>query len=175
MATGTLSRGRALKLMGGALLGGVVASIPGLALAAPKKPGTGPCRPDQFQCGKKCCPSEASCVKGECVCPAPRSSLVNGACVCPIDTPLHRQRGHGQRPNLPVRVSVSENAGERGVRVPDRRLHLPASARPDHLRLRVPDGHHGLRGHLLPIGPRLLGQRVRGPVRRRTMLLHLLL
>jgi hypothetical protein len=72
--------------MGGALLGGVLASIPGVALAAPK-PGKGPCQPGQFQCGKKCCPSEASCVRGECVCPAPKSSLVGGACVCPGSCP----------------------------------------------------------------------------------------
>jgi hypothetical protein len=84
LANGSVSRRKALKLMGGALLGGVLASIPGVALAAPQ-PGKGPCQPGQFQCGKKCCPSEASCVRGECVCPAPKT-VVGGACVCPTNT-----------------------------------------------------------------------------------------
>jgi hypothetical protein len=35
LASGTLSRGRALKLMGAALVGGVLASIPGIAQADP--------------------------------------------------------------------------------------------------------------------------------------------
>jgi hypothetical protein len=41
LASGTLSRSRAIKLMGAALLGGVLASIPGVALAhhRPDQPG----------------------------------------------------------------------------------------------------------------------------------------
>jgi hypothetical protein len=39
LASGTLSRGKALRLMGAALVGGVLASIPGMAGAKPKCPG----------------------------------------------------------------------------------------------------------------------------------------
>jgi hypothetical protein len=85
LAGGTLSRGKMLKMMGAALFGGAVASIPGVALAAPK-PGKGPCRPGQVQCGKKCCPETASCVKGKCVCPN-NTVLDNGQCVSPTCTP----------------------------------------------------------------------------------------
>ena len=90
LAGGTVSRRKALRWLGAALFGGAVASIPGVALAAPK-PGKGPCRPEQFQCGKKCCPDVASCVKGQCVCPT-GTELVNGQCVtvgaCPPGTVL---------------------------------------------------------------------------------------
>src|SRR5215211_4604175 len=36
LASGNISRGKALRLMGAALVGGVLASIPGMAGAAPK-------------------------------------------------------------------------------------------------------------------------------------------
>jgi hypothetical protein len=39
LASGDVSRGKALKLMGAALVGGLLASIPGMAGAAPKCPG----------------------------------------------------------------------------------------------------------------------------------------
>jgi hypothetical protein len=39
LASGTLSRGKALRLMGAALVGGALASIPGIALAKPKPAG----------------------------------------------------------------------------------------------------------------------------------------
>jgi hypothetical protein len=47
LASGTVSRGKALRLMGAALVGGTLAAIPGVALAKPKpgppggKPGGG--------------------------------------------------------------------------------------------------------------------------------------
>src|SRR5215217_7745025 len=40
LANGSVSRRQALRLMGGALLGGVLACIPGVALAAPLVPGS---------------------------------------------------------------------------------------------------------------------------------------
>jgi hypothetical protein len=40
LANGSVSRRQALRLMGGALLGGVLACIPGVALAAPTVPGS---------------------------------------------------------------------------------------------------------------------------------------
>src|SRR5918995_6518857 len=55
-ASGTLSRGKALRLMGAALLGGVLASIPGVALAAR-------CDPNETPCGKFCCNSQQACEK----------------------------------------------------------------------------------------------------------------
>jgi hypothetical protein len=61
LAEGNLSRRRALRLFGAALVGMMMASIPGVAWAAP-------CRPGQFQCGRRCCPETFSCVRGECVC-----------------------------------------------------------------------------------------------------------
>lgn len=87
LASGDVSRRRALKLMGAAIFGGLLASIPGVASAAPCEPGT-------FRCGRKCCPQEARCVRGQCVCPAnvethcgrtgPVEGFIN--CQCPSDT-----------------------------------------------------------------------------------------
>jgi hypothetical protein len=55
MANGSLSRSRALKLMGAALVGGVLASIPGIAEAAPKpKPPGKKCKRDS-QCRNGLC------------------------------------------------------------------------------------------------------------------------
>ena len=57
LAGGTLSRGKMLKMMGAALFGGAVASIPGVALAKPK-PG---------RCTKNAhCPAGQTCVGGQC-------------------------------------------------------------------------------------------------------------
>ncbi len=55
MASGTVSRGRALRLMGAALVGGTLASVPGIASAAP------PPRPN----GRKCKQS-SQCASGNC-------------------------------------------------------------------------------------------------------------
>jgi hypothetical protein len=58
LANGSISRGRAIKLMGAALLGGVLFSIPGVAWAKPK-PG---------KCNKnKQCPAGQTCVNRQCV------------------------------------------------------------------------------------------------------------
>ncbi len=82
LANGSLSRRKALKLMGSALIGGLLASVPGVALAD-HRPGHGGGTPAfcplfEFRCGKKCCPREASCVRGECVCPT-------GKALCPTN------------------------------------------------------------------------------------------
>ena len=69
LASGTVSRGRALRLVGGALLAGVLTAIPGVAQAAP-------CPSGQTKCGKGCCSGGETCVKGSGA--APR-------CVCPTD------------------------------------------------------------------------------------------
>lgn len=49
LASGSLTRGKALRLMGAALLGGVLASGPGVALAAPTE-----CTSPEVKCRGKC-------------------------------------------------------------------------------------------------------------------------
>ncbi len=71
LADGGLSRRRALRLFGAALLGSVMTFIPGAAWAAP-------CRPGEFQCGRRCCPETFSCVRGQCVCPTGRDICEGG-------------------------------------------------------------------------------------------------
>ena len=67
MASRSTSRRDVLKWVGGALLGSVLASIPGFALAQPSEGG----RPAGSQ-----------------GCPIPRQIRVKGRCVCPSDTTL---------------------------------------------------------------------------------------
>jgi hypothetical protein len=67
LASGSLSRRKALRLMGAALVGGALASIPGIAGAAPRPK---PPKPPGKSPGKKCtedsqCQSLA-CVEGVC-------------------------------------------------------------------------------------------------------------
>ena len=59
MASGTISRGKALRLMGAALLGGTLASVPGIASAKPNKPEGAKCK-HNFQC------ASGQCVEGRC-------------------------------------------------------------------------------------------------------------
>ena len=56
LASGTVSRGKALKLMGATLVGGALASVPGIAWAAPKP------RPN----GRRC-KTNSQCVSQNCV------------------------------------------------------------------------------------------------------------
>ena len=58
LANGTLSRGKALRLMGAALVGGALASIPGIALAEPKL------KPDGAKCKR-----DSQCQSGQCASP----------------------------------------------------------------------------------------------------------
>jgi len=51
LSSGKLSRGKALRLMGAALVGGALASIPGIAEAAPK-PKCPDCPAEQCSCVK---------------------------------------------------------------------------------------------------------------------------
>jgi len=59
LASGTLSRGKALRLMGAALVGGALASIPGIAGAKPKPAGA-KCKHDH-QCASGTCSSTGTC------------------------------------------------------------------------------------------------------------------
>jgi hypothetical protein len=105
LASGTLSRGKALRLLGGALVGATLASVPGVAWAK-KKPGKQKkckdfedcqgtiqgsecikgqcvCGSGTTLCGGSCCTTEFCCggVNGVC-CGAPNTTCVNGECVC---------------------------------------------------------------------------------------------
>jgi Stigma-specific protein, Stig1 len=78
LASGTLSRGKALRLMGAALVGSALGSIPGVAWA-----GDDRCSEGQTRCGERCvnlktnerhcgscrnrCRSTQTCCKGRCV------------------------------------------------------------------------------------------------------------
>ena len=93
LAGGTLSRRRALRLMGAALFGGAVASIPGVAWAKGpcKGPGLKRCRGRCIDtltdvancgaCGNKCRP-EQICSQGVCICP-----FDSGTCGISVDYP----------------------------------------------------------------------------------------
>jgi hypothetical protein len=76
LASGSVSRRRALKMMSGALVGGLLASIPGVAFAHH--------RPDHTGVGGGGCPSGVTC-RGQC-CPVGASCAGRGrnqACACP--------------------------------------------------------------------------------------------
>ena len=62
LADGSVSRRKALRLMGAALVGTTLASIPGVALAAPP-PGRGKCKPpkERIRGGGCQCPAQPSC------------------------------------------------------------------------------------------------------------------
>jgi hypothetical protein len=83
LADGSISRRKALRFIGGTLVGGLLASIPGTAWAAkPPPPGKGGCPPGRTQCRGKCvdlksdrnncgqcsnvCSEQESCWGGKC-------------------------------------------------------------------------------------------------------------
>ena len=57
LAAGSVSRRKALRLMGGAVLGGLLASIPGVALAAP-------CPRTRIRCAGQCCAEGVTTCQG---------------------------------------------------------------------------------------------------------------
>ena len=80
LASGTISRRKALKWMGGALLGGALVSIPSLAWAKPK---LGKCN-HHYQCpaGQTC--QDRVCVpqQSQCVCDPPGGECPQGTQKC---------------------------------------------------------------------------------------------
>ena len=102
LANGSATRRQALRWMGAALLGGVLASIPGVALAhhKPEHTGGGGGGGGTPSTGSQGCPAPKIRQQGQCVCPdvpcqggtvnancqcecqSPKTP-VNGACVCP--------------------------------------------------------------------------------------------
>jgi hypothetical protein len=64
LASGTLSRGKALRLMGAALVGGALASIPSIAWAKPKPAGA-KCN-HNHQCESGNCSSSGTCAAAAC-------------------------------------------------------------------------------------------------------------
>jgi len=77
IASGTVSRRKALRILGAALVGGVLASIPGVALAKPK-PG---------KCTRNSqCPATQACINGVCGCPS-TTTLCGGSCVSNVCGP----------------------------------------------------------------------------------------
>jgi Stigma-specific protein, Stig1 len=82
LATGTLSRGKALRWMGGALLGAALASVPGVAWANDcRRLGRG-CRRDSQCCSGNCIrrgdDKVCGCREGQTLCKKPRG---DGRCV----------------------------------------------------------------------------------------------
>jgi hypothetical protein len=83
LATGTLSRGKALRWMGGALLGAALASIPGVAWANDDCRRLGrECRRDSQCCSRNCIrrgdDKVCGCPEGQTLCKKPRG---DGRCV----------------------------------------------------------------------------------------------
>jgi hypothetical protein len=70
LSSGTLSRGKALRLMGAALVGGALASIPGIAWAKPNRPAGAPCKHDK-QCASGVCREDRFGEGRFCTAPAP--------------------------------------------------------------------------------------------------------
>jgi hypothetical protein len=81
LASDTLSRGKALRLMGAALVGGVLGSLGGFGEAAAAPSG---CKRSGKACktDNQCC--SGSCANGTCAaCPAGKVLLSNGTCANP--------------------------------------------------------------------------------------------
>jgi hypothetical protein len=77
LATGTLSRGKALRLMGAALVGGALASIPGIAWAKPNKPAGAKCNHNHQCASGQCVDSRVGRV---CTAPAPPPPICTPSC-----------------------------------------------------------------------------------------------
>ncbi len=83
LANGSMSRGRAIKVMGAALLGGVLASIPGVAWAVPPEHSQA-CGQKKTRCPDGKCADLSSDINncGACghVCASPEDLCCNGVC-----------------------------------------------------------------------------------------------
>ena len=80
LASGTLSRGKALRLMGAALVGGALGSLGGVAAADDEcKPVNKKCRHNQQCCSGNCEGGKCACQSGQVLC--------GGSCVSNICTP----------------------------------------------------------------------------------------
>ena len=67
LAEGTIPRRKALRMVGSLLLGTALASIPGVAWAAPPEGRGRPCPKGALKCGDTCCSSpEDRCCRGVC-------------------------------------------------------------------------------------------------------------
>jgi hypothetical protein len=109
LANGKLSRRSILRMLGGVLLGGALASIPGVAWAQRDIAGIRSCPPGaQLRCGRECCEDfTRTCVmrqsRPQCVCEAGKIECggpshrccfpsfevcVNGECTCPPETTI---------------------------------------------------------------------------------------
>jgi hypothetical protein len=102
LASGTLSRGRALRVLGGALVGGLLTTIPGVAWAA-CKPLLHKCVANSQCCSRNCiknpkgsgkvcgCPTGKTLCNGRCVTNCTGDQILNPStcqCVCPSNTTL---------------------------------------------------------------------------------------
>jgi len=118
LASGSISRRKALKLMGAALLGGTLASIPGIAWGAKLKPGGARCKRNE------------QCASGQCVdrvCAATACGACLEPCLCVTDLRTGDQACGGEairfepRCNACLRGEVcvaSDNLGEVGCVAP---------------------------------------------------------
>jgi hypothetical protein len=67
LASGTINRRRALRLMGSAIVGSILASVSGVAWAAPPEGRGRPCPKGEKKCRDTCCSSpEDFCCRGQC-------------------------------------------------------------------------------------------------------------
>ena len=101
LASGTVSRSKALRMLGAALVGGVLASVPGVAWAA-KPPGQKGCR-IQGQ----------TRVNGQCVCPASAPTTCGNQCVN-TQTDLAHCGGCNQACTAPANATATCAAGQCG-------------------------------------------------------------
>jgi Stigma-specific protein, Stig1 len=118
LASGTVSRGKALRWMGAALIGGALAAVPGVAWAAPaeaKPVDQGNCPTARVKCRGRCvnlqsdanncgqcsnvCSAAEVCAGGACV-PTGTARMRHGAVRMPAGNRLLTGHG-GMRPHLP--------------------------------------------------------------------------
>lgn len=88
LASGTVSRGRALRLLGGAVLGGLLTTIPGVAGAEKCKPLGHKCATDVECCSRQCIknPQGQGKICGSVCTPGQPcgTNSTSGACICSV-------------------------------------------------------------------------------------------